>query len=226
MADHLSEQEQIELLKKIWKEYGLPVLMGVAVAMLGWISWSVWQSNEMSSREEAASLFLDMNLESQTEVTTLLPNQEKLRLEYPQSVYVAIGALKLAKVAVDRGQLGVAEKELSNVTTSGMDPYIQNLIKIRMARILLSAGSLDNAASTVQSITDCSEFLADCSEIKGDIYRSSGKKLEASNEYAAAIKHLADSPDQGRKKYIQMKNIEVSSSIDGLSGVDSKETGI
>jgi predicted negative regulator of RcsB-dependent stress response len=50
VADHLSEEEQIEKLKRWWAEQGRGVIAAIVLLVGGWGGWSYYQS----SVEEAA----------------------------------------------------------------------------------------------------------------------------------------------------------------------------
>ena len=46
MADHLSEEEQIEAFKRWWAENGLQTLLSIVLVVGGYFGWQGWQQHQ------------------------------------------------------------------------------------------------------------------------------------------------------------------------------------
>ncbi|HNE26955.1 MAG TPA: tetratricopeptide repeat protein, partial [Pseudomonadales bacterium] len=60
MADYRTEEEQIELIKKWWRENGRSTVVGVGVALVLFFGWMQWQAYQKKNIEAASDLFQQM----------------------------------------------------------------------------------------------------------------------------------------------------------------------
>ena len=60
MAEHLTEEEQLEALKRWWKENGQSTIIGVLLAVSGYLGWTFWQDSQRSSAEAASAIYQDL----------------------------------------------------------------------------------------------------------------------------------------------------------------------
>ena len=58
MDENLTEEQQIELIKKIWKEYGFSAIAGIAIALTVGFGWRFYQ-NFVTRRAESASIIYE-----------------------------------------------------------------------------------------------------------------------------------------------------------------------
>ena len=60
MADHLSEEEQIEAFKRWWAENGLQTILGVVLIVGGYFGWQGWQQAQQEQAGQASELYMEM----------------------------------------------------------------------------------------------------------------------------------------------------------------------
>ena len=70
MAEHLSEEEQLESLKRWWKENGLSTVIVVVLAVGGYFGWDLWKGHRQAQTEAAAIVYQQM-----MEVSQVQPGQ-------------------------------------------------------------------------------------------------------------------------------------------------------
>ena len=120
MAEHLSDEEQLENLKRWWKENGLFTVAAIVLCIGGYFGWDHWKANQQQQMETASELYQQM-----MEVAIVEPGQKandtqhrlvnelatQLKEEFSSSQYARYGALLVAKLAVERNDLDAAATE-------------------------------------------------------------------------------------------------------------------
>ncbi len=213
MDYHSAEEQQVEALKRWWKENGNSLLIGVGLALAAIFGWKAYQNNEANKRYEASSIYQQM-LEASIEardpekreksLPTLNLLGSKLKEGYGASGYAMLGSLILAKHHVDSGELDKAVAELTLVVNAdGIDEAIQVTAKERLARVLAEKGDNDQALTMLDSIKK-KAYLASALEAKGDILLKNGQKEEARNAYEQSKAAQGDSESTGNS-LLEMK---------------------
>lgn len=192
MDYHQTEEQQVEALKRWWKENGNSLLIGVGLALAAIFGWKAYQNQQDAKRFEASSIYMQL-LEASS--TTADPDKRekalatvnllggKLKEGYGDTGYAKLGSLILAKHYVDAGNLDLAVTELEGLTNSlGMNEGIKLTAKERLALVWAQKGDSDKAISLLDSITQPA-FVATAQEAKGDILLAQGKKEEALDAY-------------------------------------------
>ena len=60
MADHITEEEQIEALKRWWEENGKQTLLGIALIVGGYFGWQAWTDHNEEQSSAASLSYQDM----------------------------------------------------------------------------------------------------------------------------------------------------------------------
>ena len=143
MAEHLSDEEQIENLKRWWKENGAQLLLMVVLVLGGWFGWQAWQDHNQKKAADASLVFeeimeliqeqnlTDLGDEEQERLTSLA---RSLRNEYSGSQYAEYATLTLARLAVARGELEQAAEFLEQVANGAKDQELAALARARAHR--------------------------------------------------------------------------------------------
>jgi predicted negative regulator of RcsB-dependent stress response len=53
VADHITEEEQIEALKRWWEENGKQTLLGIALIVGGYFGWQAWTDHGVEQASAA-----------------------------------------------------------------------------------------------------------------------------------------------------------------------------
>lgn len=187
MVDYDTEEEQLEAIKRWWRENGVGVILGIVVglgALAGWRGWT-WYQNEQAM---AASAIYG-------EVTTALQNDDRgavregattLRDEYGGTVYGALGALAAARAAVDADDLEAAADWLRWAAEEGSGADVPHVARVRLARVVAAGGNPDEALTLIEgeAPTGYDGLFA---EVRGDILAEQGEREAALEAYRAAL---------------------------------------
>lgn len=204
MADiYDSEQEQIEALKRWWKENGTTVAIGLVLGLGGIFGWTSWQEHQIGQAEAASALFQRQwdavaaeNYPSADQTGT------QLLEEFTSSGYAPMAALVLAKSAFEQGRLTDARHQLRWVLDSSARRELKLIARMRLARLLLDAQDPAGALALLD-VADLGPFQPSFDELRADIHVTQRKPELASAAYVQALGRL-DDPSAARRR-VQMK---------------------
>ncbi|WP_444891104.1 YfgM family protein [Microbulbifer sp. DLAB2-AA] len=225
MSEHLTEQEQIETLKRWWAENGRGILTGIVLALAGYFGYQWWQGDQRSKAEAASDLYQGFiqavsandNQPDNKQLTTAKSLAEQLKNEYGSRIYASQASLRLAAIAVDKNDLEVAQTHLQWVLDNSKEDAMKLLAKRRLATVIAARGKPDEALKLIEGSVP-SAFAALYSETRGDILRQKGDDAGARSAYEQALTELL--PEQaGSTQLLQLK-VE---SLAVASGEDSGE---
>ncbi|MEX2376221.1 MAG: tetratricopeptide repeat protein [Dehalococcoidia bacterium] len=187
MEPYSSEQEQIETIKRWWKDNGKALILGLVVGIGGLAGYRYWDSSQ-AARAEGASINYEMMLQLMNEQR--LDEVEKTgRLiveNYPGTPYAHLSTLLLAKVAADRGDYEDAETLLAPLAADEGAAEIQAIANARLARLALARDDVAAAAryiDAVPSLPDGDRF----NELRADVLAAQGELEPARSLYVKAM---------------------------------------
>lgn len=212
MTAHLTEEEQIETLKRWWSDNGNNLLITIGLAVAGYFGWQAWQNSQQVAAEAASALYSDMFAATQVapgeslsadKVTTIKHLAEQLKSEYSGSTYAHNAGLLLAKLAVESGDLEAAAAELNWVRDAGPEASVEVVADLRLAHVLLAQAKPAEAMTLAEKYQD-GAFAGLFAEVRGDIFVQQGQLDQARAAYALALTQLA--PEANIKRnIIQLK---------------------
>ena len=207
MADYETEEQQVEALKNWWKENGTAVvtgaLLGVA-ALGGWQGWDWYQEKQANEASDLYSLMQETVNRNDSEA--ILSQSGTIRSNYKTTPYAALATLHEAKVHAQLGNMLEAESSLRWVIDNSKQDSVQEIARLRLARVLIASNKLDEAADLVnREISPAYSSLAN--EIRGDIFVAKGETEQAKQAYDQAL----SSADASDVEYLQMKRNDLGS---------------
>ncbi len=202
-----TEEEQVEALKKWWKENGQSTLISVAIAVSGVFGWQAWQNQQQANIANASAAYENLVVAVNTaNMPQATPEQkatakhlaETLKQDFSGSTYAEFAALYKAKLAVDENDLQAAEQELRWVTENSDTVEILDQATLRLARVLYAQEKYSEAMSLAS--TGIAAYAAAFAELKGDIYWAQNNNTEALLSYQKAqeLNLQADPPAMNR----------------------------
>ena len=196
MAEDITEEEQIEALKRWWAENGMQTVLAVVLVTGGYFGWQFWGTHQQEQMTEASEVYREMidviagqqpgSLLSDAQQAQVNGIADQLKDDYSSSAYAQFGALVKAKLAVDVNDLDSAATELQWAMEANPEAPTQRLIRLRMARVEAARGNIDEALKMVQT-GDPAEMKSAYEEAKGDFYLQLGNSDAAFTAYQAAL---------------------------------------
>lgn len=220
MSDHLTEEEQLEALKRWWKENGKFIVLAVVVAVGGYFGWGAWQDQQRAQAESASTQYEQL-LNSMRSPEQELPSELVENLKQGGDLYAYNAALIKARDAVEKGELDAAAEQLQWVLDQSPDAPVAQLTRLRLARVLAAQGSHDTALAELKSSEPAESFASEYAEVRGDILLAQGKPDDARGAYQFALENLT-SPQQNRAALLQMKidNLKTASASESAAGAE------
>ncbi|MFZ5654380.1 MAG: YfgM family protein [Pseudomonadota bacterium] len=195
MAEHYSDQEQIEALRRWWKQYGAAIALALVLGVGSWFGWQQWQQARESRAQAAALVYEEMQAAiagapveqlAADRLATATARAEQLKAEYGDTQYGALAGLMLARLAVAREDLEAAAAELQSVMADGADPDLALLARLRLVRVRTAQERYDEALQ-LAAVEVPAAIAAEFAEARGDIHRLRGDLDAAREAYQAAV---------------------------------------
>ncbi|QFT53875.1 tetratricopeptide repeat protein [Microbulbifer sp. THAF38] len=211
MSEHLTEQEQIETLKRWWAENGRGIVTGVVLALVGYFGYQWWQGDQRAKAEAASDLYqgfieavsANNSQPDNKQLTTAKTLAEQLKNEYGSRIYASQASLRLAAIAADKNDLEAAQTQLQWVLDNTKEEALELLAKRRLATVIAARGNPDEALKLIEGNVPPA-FAALYSETRGDILRQKGDDAGARSAYEQALSELL--PEQaGSTQLLRLK---------------------
>jgi predicted negative regulator of RcsB-dependent stress response len=196
METHVTDEQQLEALKKWWKANGSSIITGVilGVAVLfGVRAWFAWQEN---IAQQASDIYTTMmsSLEQDDRQATV-ERAGILVSDYSGTPYAALAALALARLRIEEGELEAAQTQLQWVVNNAGADYIRTIAQLRLVRVKLALQDVDGAEAVLNGAGAVSGEEAMFAELRGDIHSARGDQEQAASAYRQALSVMgADYP--------------------------------
>ena len=209
MASHLNleEQEQLDRVKQLWKQYGNLVTWVVIIALGGFAAFHQYQNWQRGQGTKAAAMYDELEQAAQVgDVKKVERVFDDLRKEYPSTVAAEQGGLLAAKLQFDAGQPDAARATLDWVAANASEKEYKVLAGLRLAGLLLDQKKPDEALKALPAEVPPS-FKGLLEDRRGDILHAQGKHAEAKAAYQAALAALDPRLDYRRLVEAKMTSL-------------------
>jgi predicted negative regulator of RcsB-dependent stress response len=195
VSDYLNEDEQLEALKRWWKENGKAVIGGAVLGLAVVGGWQGWQHYSTAQAERASAYFEQFTQAARGDDLAVARQQgERLLQEFENSTYAVLTALELAGIDYQQGQADSAVARLRWALAHADDRGLEQLARLRLARLLLDTDDLDGAAQLADNKAEAA-FAGDFAALRGDIARARGDAASARSAYQEALGHGVANPE-------------------------------
>ncbi len=190
MEVYETEEQQVEALKKWWKENGISVIVGLVIGIGGIVGWRSWQGHQENIAGNASMAY--------QQVVDILTSGDKdqakrigdrLIQAHPDNAYAALTSFLLAKAAVERNNLEEARLFLQWILDHAGIDEVKLVARVRIARLLIQENRLDEAMALITNV-EAGAFQAIFAEIRGDILVARGDIDGARSAYNQAMNTL------------------------------------
>lgn len=185
MSTYQTEEEQVEAIKRWWKENGTSVIAGLVIGLGGVFGWQAWGNYKDRTGAEAALAFNQMVAAvDRGDKPSAVKQAELMRSNYDNS-YSIFAAMAEARVKLDEGDAATAISRLEWASENADNASLKQLVQLSLARVLLNEGELDAAERQVAS--EQGGFAGEFAVIRGDIAFARGDKAAAAEAYTQAM---------------------------------------
>ena len=206
--ENISDDQQAEEVKKWWRENGSSIIFGVVIGLAGVFGWQQWQEHQANRMSTASLIFEQVVAKLEVkDIAAAKQEQSILSSEYSDTPYATQAALRMAKNYVVNNEYQLAKNSLRWVMQNSADQGLQQIAKLRLAKVLLAKENSSEALSLVNNYQGA--FVAEYAEVRGDALLATGKLSEARAAYQLAL--VSSAPVSENRILLQMK-------IDDLAG--------
>ena len=191
---NVSDKEQIEAMKKWWKEQGKYIAIAVVVGLLLGFGWRYWHALQLRRASNAAMIYQSVVQADQAKQSITVQGGAKILMkQFHQSPYASLAAMIWAKEAVLVKKYDVALSKLAWVVANSKEVRLKDIALISTARIVLEQGKPTEALKELAQVKgDTFAPLIDL--VKGDIYRRLGNAVLSQQFYQQAKNALKSMP--------------------------------
>lgn len=206
MADHLTDEEQLQQLKHWWKDNGTSLMAAVLLGLIAYFGFQWWQNLQRQQSEQASVLYAELlqvvevapgASVSDENKSTAVYLTKQLQDDYSSSQYAINANFLAAKLAVNSNDLDAAETSLLWIASKADEPT-KALADLRLARVYIAQKKYDAAFALVDTGTT-DAFTSLNAELKGDILVVQEKWLDARQAYQQAIDTLGETSSFRRR---------------------------
>ncbi|HZE44254.1 MAG TPA: tetratricopeptide repeat protein [Steroidobacteraceae bacterium] len=185
--EYLTDDEQLEAVKRAFTEYAPWILGGVVLGVGGWYGLQHYKSHKNEVAFRAADQFSQMTAALQmNDPKKSLQIADGLIKDFPNSPYADQAQLTVARIDVESGKSADAVAPLTQVMNNSKDAELQQIARLRLARVLIDQGKPDDAIKLLAAGTPGS-FAGRYHEVHGDALYSKKDIPGAIAEYNAAL---------------------------------------
>lgn len=187
MDVYSTEEEQIESIKKWWKENGRSVIAGAVFGLGGVLAWQAWMGHEADVGEQASVQFeqlLDSLQAGRNDATD--KQAEVLMTDFESTSYALLGALSDARAKLEQKDTAAARARLEWAMAHTTDDALLEIVRLRLARVLLNEGDLDGAGKLAGE-RKLTSYAGEYAELEGDIAAARDDRDAAAGAYRRAL---------------------------------------
>ncbi|HHJ34632.1 MAG TPA: tetratricopeptide repeat protein [Gammaproteobacteria bacterium] len=193
MNEYETEEQQLEALKKWWKENGTSLIVGLVVGVSALFGWRAYVQQNNAHAVQASDLYMQaiqsMAMQPADEKLVdvkAIDINNKLINEYTDTPYAALSSLALAKVEYEKGDVDSAIAQMELAVKHASDNIIKQIANLRLARLYIEQKKYSEASAILDMPHDTT-YDAQFEELKGDVFSAKGDVAEARMAYDRAI---------------------------------------
>jgi predicted negative regulator of RcsB-dependent stress response len=215
MSTYRSEEEQVEVIKRWWKEYGFATITGIILAIILVLGWQYYQRYEIANTQQASFVYqeligIQMNPDkAKNNADAVSAYANDLITHYAHTPYAKLASLWLAKVAVDQRKLNDAMGHLEWVMshTSSHDA-LHAIAQIRLARIYLAQNQPQDVLTLLNNFSN-KDYMGVALAAKGDAYLKLNQVHDARDAYQQALAALPVDAPLYKMVQVKLANLSV-----------------
>ena len=188
MEAYASEQEQVEALKKWWKENGSSVITGLLLGLAVIFGTRAWFGYQDRQQEAASHLYVQfMNGLERNDPEQASQAGDALVSEYSRSPYAALAALGMARQQIEAGEPEAARAQLQWVLDRTRTESLRHSARLRLVRLLIAMEDFAAAGSLLEQADAAGPYAPLYDELRGDLAMAQGDRHGARAAYQAAL---------------------------------------
>lgn len=191
-----SEEEQVEALKRWWKENSTATIVGLVMGIVIILGWNYWQDHKKAQSAQASATYdqllkaLDENKNDSVDKLA-----QRMQEQFKGTEYAAFSGLFQAKLKSQQGDFAAAKQILKTIAAEP-NKQLSNIAKIRLVRLMLTTGEYEQGLQVINEVDpkSAASYSANYDELVGDLYVALDRLDEARTSYQNALRNGQPSP--------------------------------
>jgi predicted negative regulator of RcsB-dependent stress response len=180
-----TEEQQIEAIKRFWKDNGMVIILGAVLGLGGLWGWRYYNDSVIAQKEAASQAYESSVREfADAQETKAL---ESFLAENEDTGYAPLASMILAQQAIEANDYESAKSHLA-IAAAGKSE-VADVAKLRLASVHLQLKEYTDALSQLESVSSPA-FTDQVLELKGDVLYAQGKFEQARESYNLALLEL------------------------------------
>jgi len=200
--EYQTEEEQIEAIKKWWKENGKSIILGLVIGIGGIGGYRYWQGNVEEQAKLASMEFEEVVNLSQGDKQKFLEKVNNVKSDRAGKSYADLTAFVAAKSLIEKKDYEMAKQQLQWIVDNSNQESFIHIARVRLVKVLMQLNKPDDALSLIKDMKS-NGFESTYAELRGDIYAKLNSVTEAKSEYQLALSTLG--PGDQKRVAIEMK---------------------
>jgi len=186
--EYETEEQQVEALKKWWKENGTSLIVGLVVGVSALFGWRYYIEQNNVHAVHASDIYMRVMQSAVTKNIDdrIIDFQNQLINDYSDTPYASLSALALAKIEYEKDDADAAVAQLELAIKHANDDVIKQIASLRLASVYIEQKKYDEAM-VLLNMKHNTAYDAQYEELKGDLYSARGDVVEARMAYDRAI---------------------------------------
>ena len=225
MNEYETEEQQIEALKRWWKENGTSLIVGLFVGVSALFGWRYYVDQNNVHSVMASDMYMQVlqgtNSGNIDEKTIDIYNQ--LINVYSDTPYASLASLALAKTEYENSNTDGAVTQLELAVKHANDEVIKQIANLRLARVYIEQKKFDEAMA-ILNMKHAAAYDAQYEELKGDVFSAQGDFAQARLAYDKAIELQGIAASKWLR--LKRKNLGQGQAADNLSASNACENSL
>ncbi len=210
MNEYETEEQQVEALKRWWKENGTSLIVGLFVGVSGLFGWRYYVDQNNFHATQASDLYMQVMQSAalNTVDDKTIDINNKLINEFSDTPYAALSSLALAKSEYEKSNIDAATAQLEIAVKHASNDVIKQIANLRLAKVYIEQSKYDEAL-VLLSLSHAAAYDAQYEELKGDLYLAKGDVALARAAYDKAI----DLQGAAASRWLKLKRQNLGASL-------------
>ncbi len=191
-----TEEEQVEALKRWWKENSTSTIVGIVMGIVIILGWNYWQDHKKAQAAQASATYaqllkaLDDNKNDSADKLA-----GRIQEQFKSTEYAEFSGLLQAKLKAQQGDFASAKQILTTIA-AGSNKQLGNIARIRLVRLMLATGEYEQGLQVINQVDakEAASYAANYDELVGDLYVALDRLDEARTSYQNALRNGQPSP--------------------------------
>jgi len=201
--EYQTEEEQIEAIKRWWKENGKSIILGFVLGIGGIGGYRYWQNTVDTQATIASMQFEEVVALSATNKQGFADKVEAIQTEHSGASYADLAAFVAAKKFVSDKDYKAAKTQLEWVIANSKYDSFIHIARIRLVKVMLQLNEAEAALALIKDVKS-SGFESIYAELRGDSYAALKLFVKSKAEYQVALNKI--NPGDRRSTSIEMKS--------------------